>query len=150
MKEMHHRSLVKAITWRMIGTMDTIMLSWIITGHFNSALKIGGIELITKTILYFLHERAWIRIPYGREKIFQKDGTFILKDFHHRSIVKGISWRIFGTIDTAIIALFITGNYLKAFSIGFAEVFTKIFLFYLHERIWHLISFGRKASLVKD
>jgi len=61
-KESHKRSLLKAISWRTLGTLDTIILSWLITGNVNVAVAIGGVELITKTALYYLHERAWTRI----------------------------------------------------------------------------------------
>jgi len=64
-------------------------------------------------------------------------------DNHSRSIVKAISWRITGTLDTILISFLITGEARMAFSIGFVELFTKMFLYYGHERIWNRIAFGR-------
>lgn len=61
-KESHKRSFLKAVSWRTLGTIDTIVLSWIITGSANVAIAIGGVELITKTALYYLHERAWTKV----------------------------------------------------------------------------------------
>lgn len=148
MKEKHYRSVVKGITWRIIGTLDTIFLSWLFTNDITSALKIGGIEVFTKIFLYYLHDRAWLKMNYGRTKVVNDDGTVIFMDKHHRSVVKGISWRFFGTMDTIIIASFITGNFTKAFSIGFTEVFSKVGLYYLHERAWYKIKFG--MSVAKD
>jgi adenylylsulfate kinase len=58
----HKRSLVKALSWRALGTMDTFVLSWIITGNVNFAAAIGGVELLTKSILYYAHERVWTKI----------------------------------------------------------------------------------------
>ena len=55
------RHLLKTITWRIIGTLDTMILSWIITGNWKWGVAIGGVELITKMVLYYLHERAWYR-----------------------------------------------------------------------------------------
>ena len=55
----HKRHIAKAITWRMIGTCDTIILSWLISGNPISGLKIGFFEIISKTILYYFHERFW-------------------------------------------------------------------------------------------
>ncbi|MEO5649417.1 MAG: DUF2061 domain-containing protein [Ginsengibacter sp.] len=55
---------------------------------------------------------------------------------HLISFLKGISWRIIGTIDTIIISYFITGQWKLALSIGSVEVFTKIILFYFHDRAW--------------
>jgi len=62
------RSVVKAITWRVTGTLDTILISWLITGKLAWALSIGGIEVFSKMILYYFHERIWERIKYGRKK----------------------------------------------------------------------------------
>ncbi len=55
------RHLLKTITWRIIGTLDTMILSWIITGNWKWGVAIGGVELITKMVLYYLHERAWYK-----------------------------------------------------------------------------------------
>ena len=60
------RSLVKSISWRVIGTVDTVLISWWLTGALTLALSIGGIELISKMILYFFHERAWNKIKWGK------------------------------------------------------------------------------------
>jgi uncharacterized membrane protein len=62
----HTRHIAKTITWRIIGTLDTIFLSWLITGELNTGLAIGGIEVITKSMLYYAHERVWYKIPFGR------------------------------------------------------------------------------------
>lgn len=61
------RSLIKSISWRIIGTIDTIIISYFITGELSFALSIGGIELITKMILYVVHERLWNTIKWGRK-----------------------------------------------------------------------------------
>lgn len=63
------RHLLKTITWRIIGTLDTMILSWIITGNWKWGVAIGGVELITKMVLYYLHERAWYRFSnFGIKK----------------------------------------------------------------------------------
>lgn len=68
MKVTVKRHLAKTITWRLVGTIDTILLSWIITGNLSIGLAIGGTEVITKMILYFLHERVWYKwIKFGLE-----------------------------------------------------------------------------------
>ncbi|MBI3881341.1 MAG: DUF2061 domain-containing protein [Verrucomicrobia bacterium] len=61
----------------------------------------------------------------------------------YRSLVKAVSWRVTGTFDTIVISFLITGQAKWAFTIGFVELFTKIFLYYVHERIWNRLSFGR-------
>jgi len=65
-EEKHYRSLLKAVSWRLLGTFDTIVLAWLITGHPGEAFSIGLAELLTKTLLYYLHERAWNRARIGR------------------------------------------------------------------------------------
>lgn len=57
----YKRHIAKTISWRFLGTIDTIILSWIVTGSWKSGLTIGLIEVITKMTLYFLHERAWYK-----------------------------------------------------------------------------------------
>ena len=60
------RSIVKSVSWRIVGTLDTILISWLITGTLQLALSIGFVELITKMVLYFFHERFWNRINWGK------------------------------------------------------------------------------------
>ena len=55
------RHILKTITWRIVGTLDTILLGYIITGNMSTGLKIGGVELITKMVLYYIHERVWYK-----------------------------------------------------------------------------------------
>lgn len=63
--ETHKRSFAKAISWRLTGTVDTVVISWIVTGRIGVAVSIGLFELMTKTVIYYLHERAWHRIRWG-------------------------------------------------------------------------------------
>lgn len=73
--EQKRRSIVKAITWRVTGTVDTFLLAWIITGKPGVALTLSSVEVITKMFLYYLHERTWTRISFGRKS--QKDDYVI-------------------------------------------------------------------------
>ena len=57
----YKRHLLKTISWRAIGTLDTIILSSIITSSWETGLAIGGVEVFTKMILYYLHERVWYK-----------------------------------------------------------------------------------------
>ncbi len=59
------RSAVKTVSWRLIGTIDTIIISWIITGKTQLAISIGSVELFSKLLLFFVHERAWNLIKWG-------------------------------------------------------------------------------------
>jgi uncharacterized membrane protein len=66
-KERFSRSLIKSVSWRIIGTLDTIVISYVITGRLAFALSIGGIEMITKMVLYVVHERIWNKIKWGKK-----------------------------------------------------------------------------------
>lgn len=61
------RSLAKAISWRITGTIDTFIISWIITGQLLLAGGIAVTEIITKIFLYWVHERVWNKIQWGRK-----------------------------------------------------------------------------------
>ena len=58
-KESRKKSIYKALSWRIIATLSTILIAYIITGKTETALSIGGIEFLAKFIIYYLHERAW-------------------------------------------------------------------------------------------
>jgi uncharacterized membrane protein len=68
MHEKPYRSVVKAISWRTVGTIDTIIVSYFITGNLVMAASIGSIEVITKMALYYFHERAWNKLSFGKVK----------------------------------------------------------------------------------
>ncbi|HEY5345508.1 MAG TPA: DUF2061 domain-containing protein [Verrucomicrobiae bacterium] len=73
-----------------------------------------------------------------------------MADKHYRSLIKGVSWRITGSIDTLIISFFITGKLKLALGIMSVEFFTKIALYYFHERVWEKLSFGRVKEAKQD
>ena len=129
----HARAVAKAVTWRAIGTLDTFVLSWIITVHVGAAGAIASLETITKIFLYYLHERLWRAVT-------------IAPNSHARSLIKSISWRAVGSLDTFILSFLITGNAKHAASIASIEVLTKVVLYYLHERVWRRVSWGRLDS----
>ena len=59
------RHIAKTITWRLVGTLDTIFLGWVVSGDWTVGLAVGGLEMFTKTFLYFLHERVWYKFKFG-------------------------------------------------------------------------------------
>ena len=63
------RHVAKALSWRMVGTVDTFLLAWLFTGSLEIGALVGGTEVITKTFLYYLHERAWYNyIEFGVDR----------------------------------------------------------------------------------
>ena len=59
------RHIAKTVTWRIIGTIDTMLLGWLISGDPMIGVSIGSLELITKMILYYFHERMWYKTKFG-------------------------------------------------------------------------------------
>ncbi len=68
-KEHALRSLTKALSWRILGTLDTFVLAWLITGSAKTGAAIGAVELFTKIFLFYVHERAWAHVSWGRPKL---------------------------------------------------------------------------------
>ncbi|MBP50503.1 MAG: hypothetical protein CMA68_00245 [Euryarchaeota archaeon] len=63
------RSLVKTLTWRVLATADTFVIAYLITGEFTVATSIAGLEVMTKMVLYYLHERGWSSFEWGQDEI---------------------------------------------------------------------------------
>jgi len=68
MADKHYRSLVKAVSWRVTGSIDTLIISYLITHKLKWALGIMSVEFFTKVMLYYFHERVWEKLPFGRVK----------------------------------------------------------------------------------
>jgi uncharacterized membrane protein len=136
------RHLAKTITWRIVGSIDTMIIGWVISGDPLVGMSIGGTEVITKMILYFVHERLWLKLDRRN-----KSNAFLYK---YRHIIKTISWRIIGTIDTTLLAWIIAGDPIIGLKIGGIEMITKMVLYYIHERIWHKFDFGVEKNNNND
>ena len=134
------RSLIKSLTWRLLGSIDTFILSLIIINYssekytYDLALYIASFEIITKTILYYFHERIWNIFKIGRLKEKVKRG---------RSLFKAMTWRIIASLDTFFISYIITGRFDWATSIAIFEIITKAIIYYFHERAWNRVKWGR-------
>lgn len=122
------RHIAKAVTWRIVGTIDTILLSWIISGNPFTGLKIGFAEVATKMLLYYFHERLWFKL--------------YIANSNKRHLLKTLTWRILGTMDTMLLAWLITGDPMTGLKIGMAEMVTKMLLYFLHEKAWYNFDFG--------
>jgi uncharacterized membrane protein len=66
MAEKHYRSLTKAVSWRLTGSLDTLIITFLVTGKLKWAFTISGVELFTKIFLYYVHERVWHKITWGK------------------------------------------------------------------------------------
>lgn len=134
------RHLAKSISWRLIGTLDTLAFAWLITGDLNEGLSISGITTFTKLVWYYLHERWWFKSS--------------IADYNKRHIIKTFSWRGIGTLDTILFGWLITGNPFTGLKIGGIETASKMLLYFAHEKLWYKINFGldrrNKAKRLKN
>ena len=134
------RSLVKSLSWRVLGSIDTFVLSFVIINFstddytYDLAFYIAGLEVLTKTVIYYLHERIWNKSNIGRI------GDRVKRT---RSLIKAFTWRIMASLDTFLLSYVITSRFDWATSIAFFEIITKAILYYFHERGWNKIKWGR-------
>ncbi|WP_353777104.1 DUF2061 domain-containing protein [Winogradskyella sp. 3972H.M.0a.05] len=142
-KSSHIRSVLKGISWRIIATLDTVLVVLFITCltggcSLENAIKIGASEFLIKLFIYYLHERLWLQILGGRAVS------------NKQILYKTISWRVIATTTTFIIS----GVILEAFDeialyIALTELFTKFVLYYLHEKLWLKLPLGRIRNFIK-
>ena len=125
---LNKRHIAKTISWRLIGTLDTMFLSWFISGDLSVGLKIGGFELISKMVLYYFHEQLWFKSS--------------ITNTNKRHFLKTFSWRAIGTLDTILLGWLVTGNPLTGLKIGGLELISKMLLYFGHEKLWYKINYG--------
>ncbi|XOV82328.1 MAG: DUF2061 domain-containing protein [bacterium] len=63
-RDSHVRSLAKALSWRVLGTISTSIVAFVVTGQLDTAAMIGAIEFVLKFFVYYGHERLWAWIPW--------------------------------------------------------------------------------------
>ncbi len=135
-QESHIRSIVKGISWRLVATVDTILVVLLVTCLFDEcslelAGMIAGAEFIIKLLIYYVHERIWQK--------FRKDKEVTQK----RTVIKSLSWRVVATSTTFLISGYMLDSFTEiALFIAITELFTKFFLYYFHERMWLKIPLG--------
>jgi len=122
------RHLAKTVSWRIVGTLDTLVFTLLLTGDMNTSLSLSGYTIITKMIWYYLHERVWIRAS--------------ISNANSRHLIKTFTWRGIGTLDTILISFLLTGDGALGLQIGGVETVTKMILYFFHEKLWYRINFG--------
>lgn len=65
-KDSPQRSVLKALSWRILATLTTMTITYFATGSLDWALVIGAFDVIIKLVLYYLHERLWTNIQWGK------------------------------------------------------------------------------------
>ena len=145
------RSIAKAVSWRMVGSLDTLLLSYLMITYIGpyfgleqsqgeavkAATYIAITEVVTKILFYYFHERFWAWVQWGTSV---EDGK--RKETLRRTTTKTFTFRTIATLDTIMLAWFFTGSVQTALSIGGLEIFTKLTLYFFHERIWAKVPYG--------
>ena len=122
------RHIAKSLSWRFIGSIDTLIFAWLITGDVSDSFNVTAFTTVTKLIWYYIHERLWFKSS--------------IADSNKRHIVKTFSWRFVGSVDTVFFGWLITGNPLIGLKIGLFETVSKMLLYFLHEKLWYKINYG--------
>ena len=126
--KLSRRHVAKTITWRFIGSIDTLIFTWLVTGSLDEGLNLSLFTTFTKLIWYYIHEQVWFKSS--------------MADSNKRHIIKTFSWRFFGTIDTVVFGWLITGNPLTGLKIGLFETVSNMLLYFGHEKLWYKINYG--------
>ncbi len=144
------KALQKALTWRGVAAIDTLTLAYLTTGNMGAAASIMGVEQVTKVGQFWLHEKLWEKFAPEAPAQAEKAETPAPKTLLHRlkklvtdrSLLKALTWRVWGSADTLLIALMVTGKISSAASIAGAELVTKIGLYIAHDKVWAHFSPG--------
>jgi uncharacterized membrane protein len=116
------KAMQKLISWRTVGTTDTIIMSMLFGGtNATTASKIAFTELATKSMAYYYHEKFYEHIHMNS---------------HKKSLAKTLSWRAIAFIDTMLIISWFAGSWKAALAVATSEIVSKMILYYGHERLW--------------
>ena len=143
-KSSHIRSILKGISWRFIATADTVLVVLAVTclaGNcsIENAIKIGASEFLIKLIIYYFHERIWLK-ALNKQAQTAKEIAY-----------KSLSWRLVATSTTFIISGYILDSFDHiALYIALTELFTKFVLYYLHEKLWLKLPLGKIRRFLQN
>lgn len=141
-KETQKRSIVKTISWRVLLTISHFVNGFIVTGSIASAAAIAGWSAVLNSGLYWLHERIWNWVQWNRKPT---DGVFF-QDGHPRTTTKMITWRLIVNFSNFLVPYFMTGSFGKAAAFFTIAVFVNMALFYLHDRAWNRVKWGKSLD----
>ena len=138
--EKHSRTIIKTISWRVLLTMSHFVNGFIVTGSLVMAMKIAGWSLVINSALYWVHERIWNWFQWNK----RPDNNRFFKDGHPRTTTKMITWRLIVNFSNFLIPLVMTGSWGQAGAFFTIAVIVNMTLYYLHERGWNLIRWGKE------
>jgi uncharacterized membrane protein len=140
--ETHNRTIAKSVSWRLLLTISHFINGFIVTGSIAIGLQIAGWSALLNTVLYWLHERTWNYFQWNKKPA---DGVFF-QDGIPRTTTKMITWRLIVNFSNFFIPYFMTGSWGQAGAFFTIAVVVNMAIFYLHERGWNLVKWGRSAS----
>ena len=137
MKQSRKRHIAKTLTWRLVATGTTFILTLVFFKDDPNATEkatwVAFFEAISKMIIYYYHERVWFSIKLN-----------IRSSLRH--LYKTLTWRVLASLTTFILAMLFfrdePGALEKATGIALVESILKMLFYYLHERAWHKSKFG--------
>ncbi len=140
MKVTKNRSILKTISYRIVGFINTFLISFCVISYGSenfdatSPFYVALIVMILKMIAYYIHERVWNLYKYGRinQKVIRL-----------RSFFKALTWRLAASTITFISAMLITSNLDWTKSIVIYEIMSGLLIYYIHERVWNKTQWGR-------
>ena len=130
------RSVTKGLTWRLVATLTTVLISLQITGHLGTALKVGPADFVCKFAAYYFHERAWLRPSAQRLPRY--------------ALLKTCSWKILALTLTTATVYAVTGDLSIAAKLGPADFAAKLGLYAAHEFAWSRLSWGRTVVHLRE
>mmetsp|Transcript_11073 Transcript_11073/g.15525 ORF Transcript_11073/g.15525 Transcript_11073/m.15525 type:complete len:225 (-) Transcript_11073:51-725(-) len=134
-EETTRRSFVKALAWRITAGIITFITSFLFSGgNMKTAATIVGSDFVSKAGFMFLGERLWSKVKWGTNE---------KADSKSRSASKAILWRIFAASNTLFAAAFISKDLSIAAKVASSDTVFKTGLFYLNERMWQRIEWGK-------
>ena len=126
------RTFIKSLTWRIVATGTTILIAFLLTGALKQAISVGIPDFFVKFIVYYAHERLWL-LP-------------VLQQLNNRVLFKMISWKVIAVSLSMAVTLYVTGSLNIALKLGPIDFGIKTLSFYLHEKLWDAIQYGRKLG----
>lgn len=139
--EQHPRTLAKTVSWRILLTISHFVNGLIVTGSIAVGLKIAGWSLVINSALYWMHERLWNWFQWNKKPA---DNMFF-QDGHPRTTTKMITWRAIVNFSNFFIPYFMTGSWGAAGAFFTIAVIVNMTLFYVHERVWNRVKWGKKV-----
>jgi uncharacterized membrane protein len=136
--ESTQRSLAKAFGWRLTAAVITLVSGLVFSKDLSTAASIVASDFVTKSGTMFLGERVWNKVSWGKGK--KSDGA-------QRSLAKAVLWRIFAAANTLVCGAFLAKDFSIAAKIAGSDTIVKTALFYVNERIWAKVEWGKQYDI---